>query len=183
MRAVVERVSEAEVEVGGEVVGWADRGILIYVGVGNGDRDEDAAWLAEKAAGLRIFDDSGGAMNLSVVEIGGSALVISQFTLLADARKGRRPSYLEAAQPELARPLFESFVSKLRLLVRRVETGVFQAEMRVSYVNEGPVTILLDSKKLFRASPHETLPGLEGQHEIPGALRNIGTAILAASGR
>jgi D-tyrosyl-tRNA(Tyr) deacylase len=149
VRAVVQRVSEAKVEVGGEIVGRAERGILIYVGVGSGDGEEDAVWLAEKTASLRIFDDSSGAMNFSVVETGGSALVISQFTLLADARKGRRPSYSEAAPPDLARPLFESFVSRLRLLVPRVETGVFQAEMRVTYVNEGPVTILLDSKKTF----------------------------------
>jgi D-aminoacyl-tRNA deacylase len=149
MRAVVQRVSAARVEVGGTTVGRAERGILVYLGVGNDDTEADADWLAEKAAGLRIFDDGAGLMNRSVVESGGSALVISQFTLLADARKGRRPSYSDAAPPELARPLYERFVELLRDRIGKVETGVFQAEMRVASVNEGPVTILLDSKKAF----------------------------------
>jgi D-tyrosyl-tRNA(Tyr) deacylase len=149
VRAVVQRVSGAKVEVGGEVSGEAEKGILVYVGVAKGDTEWDAEWLAGKAASLRIFEDETGAMNLSVLEAGGSALVVSQFTLLADARKGRRPSYSEAAPPDLARHLYEAFVSAIRIHVPRVETGVFQAEMRVSYVNEGPVTILLDSKKAF----------------------------------
>jgi D-aminoacyl-tRNA deacylase len=149
VRAVVQRVSDARVEVGGATAGSADSGIVVYLGVAAGDAEGDAEWMADKAANLRIFEDEEGKMNRSVVEAGGAALVISQFTLLADARKGRRPSYSEAAPPEEARPLYERFVELLRGHVQRVETGVFQAEMRVSYVNEGPVTILLDSKKTF----------------------------------
>jgi D-aminoacyl-tRNA deacylase len=148
MRAVVQRVTEASVTVGGELSGRAERGILVYLGVELGDTRDDAAYLAEKAANLRIFRDSEGKMNRSVVDEGGSALVISQFTLLADARKGRRPSYSDAAPPGLAKPLYEAFVELLRGYLP-VETGVFQAEMRVRSTNEGPVTILLDSKKMF----------------------------------
>jgi D-aminoacyl-tRNA deacylase len=149
MRAVVQRVSEASVSVGGIVVGSAERGILVYLGVESGDSREDAAYLADKAANLRIFEDGEGKMNRSVLDEDGQALVISQFTLLADARKGRRPSYSNAAPPELAKPLYEAFAELLRGLMGHVETGVFQAEMRVAYTNEGPVTILLDSKKKF----------------------------------
>jgi D-aminoacyl-tRNA deacylase len=149
LRAVVQRVSDASVRVDGLVTGSIDSGVLIYLGVGSDDAEEDAAWLAEKAANLRIFEDDEGVMNRSVVEVGGAALVVSQFTLLADARKGRRPSYSGAAAPEIARPLYERFVELTRARIRRVESGVFQARMRVSYVNEGPVTILLDSKKAF----------------------------------
>jgi D-tyrosyl-tRNA(Tyr) deacylase len=149
MRAVVQRVREARVEAEGEVVGAIERGILVYVGVAVGDSEADAAWLAEKSARLRIFEDAEGRMNRSVLETGGSAIVISQFTLLADARKGRRPSYSDAAEPERAKPLYECFVERLRAFVPRVETGVFQAMMRVSSTNEGPVTILLDSKLVF----------------------------------
>jgi D-aminoacyl-tRNA deacylase len=149
MRAVVQRVSDASVAVRGETVGRAEKGILVYLGVASGDTERDAAYLAEKAAMLRIFEDAEGKMNRSAADEGGSALVISQFTLLADARKGRRPSYSDAAAPELAKPLYECFVEALREHLGRVETGIFQAEMRVSYTNEGPVTILLDSKKLF----------------------------------
>jgi D-aminoacyl-tRNA deacylase len=149
VRAVVQRVSDAKVESGGALAGSAERGILVYVGVAVGDGEDDAAWLAEKAANLRIFEDAEGRMNRSAVEEGVSALVISQFTLLADARRGRRPSYSEAAAPEVARPLYDYFVERLKSWLPRVETGVFQAEMRVSSVNEGPVTILLDSMKAF----------------------------------
>jgi D-aminoacyl-tRNA deacylase len=149
LRAVVQRVSGARVEVDGQTVGSAEEGILVYLGVAVGDTEEDAEKLAEKAANLRIFEDGEGAMNKSVVETGGSALVISQFTLMADARKGRRPSYSEAAPPEAAKTLYQRFVELLGTSVGRVETGVFQARMRVSYVNEGPVTILLDSRKAF----------------------------------
>ncbi len=149
MRAVVQRVADASVEVDGIVRGSVDRGILVYVGVALGDSEVDATWLAEKAAMLRIFEDAAGAMNRSVVDEGGSALVISQFTLLADARKGRRPSYSDAAPPEAARHLYELFVGRLKSFVPWVDTGVFQAEMRVTYTNVGPVTILLDSKKAF----------------------------------
>jgi D-aminoacyl-tRNA deacylase len=149
MRAVVQRVSDATVEVAGETIGRARRGLLVYLGVAVGDTGADAEWLAEKAANLRIFEDDGGTMNLSVLDVGGEALVISQFTLLADARKGRRPSYSDAASPSDAKPLYEGFVELLRAQGLPVQTGLFQAEMRVSYVNEGPVTILLDSRKSF----------------------------------
>jgi len=145
----VQRVSAASVTVGGETVGRADRGILVYLGVAVGDTEADADWMAEKAADLRIFEDREGKMNLSVLDVGGSALAISQFTLMADARKGRRPSYSEAAPPELAAPLYERFVASLKARGMAVETGVFRADMRVAYVNEGPVTILLDSRKTF----------------------------------
>jgi D-aminoacyl-tRNA deacylase len=153
MRSVVQRVADARVEVGGRTVGAADRGILVYLGVAKGDGETDVAWMADKVANLRIFEDSEGKMNRSVIDSGGSALVISQFTLLADARKGRRPSYSAAAGPEEAKPLYESFVELLRSRLPRVETGLFQAEMRVSYVNEGPITILLDSRKSFGEAP------------------------------
>ncbi|MDP3176286.1 MAG: D-aminoacyl-tRNA deacylase [Spirochaetaceae bacterium] len=149
MRAVVQRVEEASVTVDGETTGSAERGILVYVGVARGDTEGDAAWMADKAANLRIFQDADGKMNLSVVDAGGSALVISQFTLLADARKGRRPSYSGAAEQGPARELYELFVEALRRKLGRVETGVFQAEMAVRYTNQGPVTILLDSKGAF----------------------------------
>jgi D-tyrosyl-tRNA(Tyr) deacylase len=149
MRAVVQRVSAASVSVSGRVVGSAERGILVYLGVAQGDSEGDAEYLAEKIGGLRIFEDGDGKMNLSVVDIGGQALVISQFTLLADARKGRRPSYSDAAEPEIAERLYEHFAAELARIGIPTAKGVFQASMRVAYVNEGPVTILLDSRKQF----------------------------------
>jgi D-tyrosyl-tRNA(Tyr) deacylase len=149
MRAVVQRVEEAGVVVDGVVRGRTGRGILIYLGVAAEDTVRDARWMAEKAAELRIFDDDDGVMNRSAREIGAEALVISQFTLLADARKGRRPSYSNAAKPEAAKAVYELFVDELRKLLPRVETGVFQADMKVLSTNDGPVTILLDSTKLF----------------------------------
>lgn len=149
MRAVVQRVSGARVEVGGELVGSIDSGLLAYIGVAKGDGREDAAWMADKIANLRVFMDAEEKMNRSVVDEGASVLAISQFTLLADARKGRRPSYSDAAPPDEAKALFEDFTALLRTLVARVETGRFQAVMRVAYVNEGPITILLDSRKAF----------------------------------
>jgi D-aminoacyl-tRNA deacylase len=149
LRAVVQRISSASVEVEGVVTGSVARGILVYLGVAAGDKEEDALWMAEKAANLRIFEDAEGTMNRSSIDEDGSALVISQFTLLADARRGRRPSYSAAAESELARRLYALFISSLAGYLRSVETGVFQAEMRVTSVNEGPVTILLDSTKLF----------------------------------
>jgi D-aminoacyl-tRNA deacylase len=149
VRAVVQRVSAASVSVGASVTGAIDRGILVYLGVAQGDTESDSSYLAEKIATLRIFTDSEDKMNLSVEDIGGGALVISQFTLLADARKGRRPSYSDAAQPEPAKTLYEHFVSELKRRGLLTATGIFQASMRVAYVNEGPVTILLDSRKLF----------------------------------
>lgn len=149
MRAVVQRVSAATVSVEGTVVGRAERGILVYLGVAQGDSTDDAAYLAEKISVLRIFEDSAGKMNLSVRDIEGEALVISQFTLLADARKGRRPSYSAAAAPDAAKKLYEFFAETLSRSGIPTAKGVFQAVMRVAYVNEGPVTILLDSKKQF----------------------------------
>lgn len=149
MRAVLQRVEAASISVGGRLVGAIDRGILVYLGVGKDDGREDAAWLAEKAANLRIFMDAEGKMNRSVLDEGGAALVVSQFTLYADARKGRRPSYSGAASPEVARELYRLFIEALSLQGLKVEEGVFQAEMAVTYTNMGPVTILLDSKKAF----------------------------------
>lgn len=149
MRAVVQRVLEARVRVEGETAGSIGEGLLVFLGVGKGDGPADSDWLAEKVAQLRIFADADGVMNESLVEQGGAVLVVSQFTLFADARKGRRPSYSEAAAPDEARPLYERFVETLRSSVVRVETGRFQESMQVSLVNNGPVTILLDSKKAF----------------------------------
>ncbi|MDR2184272.1 MAG: D-tyrosyl-tRNA(Tyr) deacylase [Treponema sp.] len=150
MKAVVQRVLNASVSVAGGgrtvVTGTVPAGLLVYLGVARGDRREDAAYLAEKVTGLRIFDDGEGKMNLSVKDTGGSVLAVSQFTLLADARKGRRPSYSGAAQPEEARPLYEYFIEQIRLRGLPCAGGVFQAHMRVSYTNDGPVTILLDSR-------------------------------------
>ena len=148
MRAVVQRVSSARVEVDGEVTGSIGCGLLELLGVGQGDTEKQAAWLAEKIAGLRIFEDEAGKMNLSVEEVGGGVLVVSQFTLLADCRKGRRPSFTEAAPPEVAERLYQEFVRRVRECGVRVETGVFQAKMRVHLVNEGPVTIWLDTAVL-----------------------------------
>ena len=149
MRAVAQRVSDASVTVGGRVVGEILRGLLVYVGAGKDDGPADVEWLADKVANLRVFEDADGLMNRSVLEEGGEALAVSQFTLYADARKGRRPSYSDAAAPDAARPLFDAFVVALAAKGLRVATGEFGASMRVAYVNEGPVTILLDSKKAF----------------------------------
>ena len=149
MRAVVQRVSQARVEVGGEVVGAIDRGFLVLLGVANGDTPADAAYLAEKTAGLRVFEDAAGKMNLALPEVGGAVLAVSQFTLLGDCRKGRRPGFTDAAPPELADTLYNAYVAALRTAGLSVATGVFRAEMQVHLVNDGPVTLLLDSRKLF----------------------------------
>lgn len=149
MRAVVQRVSRARVSVGGEITGEIGLGLLVLLGVGAGDTRAEADYLAEKTIGLRIFEDAGGKMNLSVVEVGGGLLVVSQFTLYGDARKGRRPSFDAAAAPERARELYEYFVERVRAAGLRCETGRFQETMQVELVNEGPVTILLDSGKGF----------------------------------
>lgn len=149
MRAVIQRVVAARVEVEGEVLGSIERGLLVYLGVAKGDGPTDSAWLADKVANLRIFEDNDGKMNLSLLEVGGSALVISQFTLLADARKGRRPSWSEAEEPGPAKSLYEAFVTGLGSLGVPLAQGRFQAEMAVTYTNQGPVTLLLDSKKNF----------------------------------
>jgi D-aminoacyl-tRNA deacylase len=149
MRAVVQRVSRARVTVGGEIVGEIGRGLLVLLGVGAGDTRADADYLAEKTIGLRIFEDAGGKMNLSVAEVSGALLVVSQFTLYGDARRGKRPSFDAAAPPEQARELYEYFVEKIRAAGLHSETGRFQETMQVELVNEGPVTILLDSAKTF----------------------------------
>jgi D-tyrosyl-tRNA(Tyr) deacylase len=149
MRAVVQRVREARVEVGGEVVGAIGPGMLVLLGVARGDTPADAAYLAEKTAGLRIFEDAAGKMNLALSEVGGAALVVSQFTLLGDCRKGRRPGFTEAAPPELADALYADYAAALRGRGLNVATGVFRAEMLVHLINDGPVTLLLDSRKLF----------------------------------
>lgn len=149
MRAVVQRVTQARVEVGGEVVGAIDRGFLVLLGVANGDTPADAAYLAEKTAGLRVFEDGDGKMNLALQEVGGAVLAVSQFTLLGDCRKGRRPGFTDAAPPELADRLYNEYVSALRAAGLAVATGVFRAEMQVHLCNDGPVTLLLDSRKVF----------------------------------
>ena len=149
MRAVVQRVSRAKVTVGGEVSGEIGAGLMILLGVGREDTAAVASALAEKAANLRIFEDENEKMNLSLLDVKGSALVVSQFTLYGDARGGRRPSFIAAAPPELAKTLYEEFCAVLRKLGVQVGTGIFQAMMSVELVNEGPVTILLDSEKTF----------------------------------
>ena len=148
MRAVLQRVTRASVRVGGETIGEIGPGLVVLLGVARDDEGRDAAYLAEKVLGLRV-EDAGGRMNLSLAEAGGALLAVSQFTLYGDARKGRRPSWFDAAPPELARPLYELFVAEARARGARVETGSFQARMEVELVNDGPVTILLDSRKLF----------------------------------
>ena len=149
MRAVVQRVSRARVIVDGKVSGEIAAGLVVLLGVGRNDTAESAAYLAEKVANLRIFYDDQGKMNRSLLETSGAAMVVSQFTLYGDVRKGRRPSFDQAAPPEQANRLYEEFVSCLRSKGVRVETGVFQAMMEVELTNDGPVTILLDSDKLF----------------------------------
>jgi D-tyrosyl-tRNA(Tyr) deacylase len=149
MRAVVQRVSRAEVRVEGKATGSVGTGLVVLLGVGREDGEEDARLLADKVAALRIFEDGAGKMNLAVGEVGGGLLVVSQFTLLGDARKGNRPSFTEAAPPEAANALYERFCGLLREKGLAVGTGVFRARMEVELVNEGPVTILLDSRRLF----------------------------------
>ena len=147
MRAVVQRVVRASVAVDARITGAIRDGVLVFLGVGRADHPEAAGYLAEKIANLRIFPDDAGKMNRSLLDRGGAALVVSQFTLYADTRGGRRPSYVNAAPPEQAMPLYEEFVRALRALGVPVETGIFQAHMEVELVNDGPVTILLDSEK------------------------------------
>jgi len=149
MRAVVQRVSRAQVTVNGEITGQIGLGLLVLLGVGREDTEGDATYLAAKIAGLRIFEDDQGKMNLSVQDVGGSVLAVSQFTLYGDARRGKRPSFDAAAPPENARQLYEFFVDQIRVAGLRCETGRFQEIMKVELVNEGPVTILLDSGKGF----------------------------------
>jgi D-tyrosyl-tRNA(Tyr) deacylase len=149
MRAIVQRVKEARVEVDGEVTGRIGEGVLVLLGAGKDDTEEDAEYLAEKILTLRIFEDAEGKMNLSVVDTGGEVLVVSQFTLYGDCRKGRRPSFDKAARPEDAERLYELFVGELRERGAKVETGRFRAMMDVHLVNSGPVTLMLDSKREF----------------------------------
>lgn len=148
MRAVVQRVSQARVSVRGEVAGEINRGFVVLLGVEEADTEADVAYICEKVAGLRVFEDGEGKMNLDIRQAGGSVLLISQFTLYGDARHGRRPSFIRAARPEKAIPLYEAAIARLSEKMP-VETGRFGAEMQVALVNDGPVTILLDSKKLF----------------------------------
>jgi D-aminoacyl-tRNA deacylase len=149
MRAVIQRVLEATVTIDGAQTARIGRGILVLLGVGPGDTEEDARYLAEKTVNLRIFPDEADKMNLSALDIGGEILVVSQFTLYGDCRKGRRPSYAGAAPPDMANTLYESYVRELRTLTHKVDTGRFQEMMQVSLINDGPVTLLLDSRKGF----------------------------------
>ncbi|HKC71972.1 MAG TPA: D-aminoacyl-tRNA deacylase [Terriglobales bacterium] len=149
MRAVVQRVSRAKVTVNEQISGQIGRGLLVLLGVGQGDAEADADYLAEKVAGLRIFEDAEGKMNRAVGESTGAVLAVSQFTLYGDVRRGKRPSFDAAARPEQARRLYDYFVEKIRAAGLRCETGQFQEMMQVELVNDGPVTILLDSKKTF----------------------------------
>lgn len=149
MRAVVQRVTRASVTVGGEVVGAIDRGFLVLLGVTHADAEADADYLAEKVAGLRVFEDAAGKMNVPLAEAGGACLVVSQFTLYGDCRKGRRPSFVEAAGPDQAAALYERFCAALRDRGVSVATGRFREQMAVDLVNDGPVTLLLDSGKAF----------------------------------
>ncbi len=149
MRAVVQRVSRAIVSVNGKTTGEIGLGLLVLLGVGQTDTEADATYLAEKISGLRVFEDAQGKMNRSVQEAGGGVLAVSQFTLYGDVRRGKRPSFDEAAPPEKARQLYEFFVERIRAAGLRCETGRFQEMMQVELVNEGPVTILLDSAKAF----------------------------------
>ena len=145
MRAVIQRVSEASVIVDGRIVGEIQRGFMVLLGVAESDTQEDVIWIAGKVAGLRVFEDAAGKMNLALADVGGAVLLVSQFTLYGDCRKGRRPSFIEAARPEKANSLYQSVVAELKGLGVPVETGTFQAHMDVRLVNDGPVTLLLDS--------------------------------------
>ncbi len=144
MRVLVQRVARAEVRVGGRVAGRVDRGLLLLVGITHADGEAELAWMADKVLGLRVFADAEGKMNLDVGEAGGAVLAVSQFTLYGDARRGKRPSFVDAARPEAAEPLYERFVALLRGRGARVETGVFGAMMEVELVNDGPVTLVLE---------------------------------------
>jgi D-tyrosyl-tRNA(Tyr) deacylase len=149
MRACVQRVSQANVTVAGEIVGEIGRGLAVLLGVAHDDNEQDARYLADKTVDLRIFEDDEGKMNRSLADVGGGMLVVSQFTLLGDCRKGRRPSFTQAAPPQLAQKLYETFVAAVHTRGIEVATGVFREMMQVALVNQGPVTMLLDSRKLF----------------------------------
>jgi D-tyrosyl-tRNA(Tyr) deacylase len=145
VRAVVQRVTEASVAINGEVVGAIETGLVVLLGVKPGDDERAIDFLSEKIANLRIFPDDDGKMNRSLLDVGGAALVVSQFTLYGDCRKGRRPSFIDAAPPDVAEPLYERFVARLRGCGLKVETGRFAADMKVGLVNDGPVTLIIDS--------------------------------------
>ena len=149
MKAVLQRVAKADVTVDGAVVGRIGKGLLILLGVEQGDTERDLAYLADKTAHLRIFEDAAGKMNLSVADVGGEVLVVSQFTLLGDCRKGRRPGFTRAAEPQRAEDFYRRFADRLRQTGLQVATGTFQAQMQVGLVNDGPVTMLLDSRREF----------------------------------
>lgn len=149
MRAVVQRVTEGSVTVEGKVTGEIEKGLVVLLGVEEGDGEKDAKYMADKITGLRIFEDEEGKMNLSLREVGGKILAVSQFTLLGDARKGKRPSFTKAAAPEEANRLYRHFVNLVKQEGIQTEEGIFQADMLVKIYNDGPVTILLDSNKLF----------------------------------
>lgn len=149
MRAVVQRVRKSSVTVEDKITGQIDNGLMVLIGVEDGDDEKDAAYIADKITGLRIFEDAEGKMNLSVEETGGEILAVSQFTLLGDARKGRRPSFTKAAQPQQADELYRKVIDNIKEKGLHVEEGVFRAEMLVEIHNDGPVTILLDSRKIF----------------------------------
>ena len=147
MRVVIQKVTEASVSIENQIVASIDKGLLVLVGIEDGDMNEDIAWLSSKIVNLRVFDDDNGVMNLSVKEVEGEVLIVSQFTLHASTKKGNRPSYIKAARPEVAIPIYEAFIKQVEtLLGKRVPTGQFGAMMQVSLCNDGPVTILIDTK-------------------------------------
>lgn len=149
MRAVLQRVTDAKVEVEGRVTGQIGRGFLVFLGVEQGDGEEDLDYIVRKIAGMRVFEDEDGKMNRALADVGGSVLVVSQFTLLGDARHGRRPSFSDAASPEQGRYWYEQAIERFRQLDIPTQTGIFQADMQVGLTNDGPVTMLLDSRKRF----------------------------------
>ena len=158
MKALLQRVSQASVSVDDEVVGEIGQGLVVFVGVASGDTERDVRYLAERAINLRIFADGAGKFNLSALDVRGELLIVSQFTLLADARKGRRPSFIEAAPPAQAEPLFEKFVAEVRASGLKVETGLFQQHMLVEIKNDGPVTIMLDSREKTDRTSDKDVP-------------------------
>jgi len=160
MRAVIQRAAEGRVSVAGEIVGAIGPGLVVLLGVARGDGEDEARWMADKIAGLRIFDDGDGKMNLSIADAAGEVLLVSQFTLLADCRKGRRPSFVDAAEPSEGERLYEAVARALASLGLRVRTGRFGARMRVEIENDGPVTIVLDSRD--RANPRRSAAGSDG---------------------
>ena len=149
MRAVVQRVSESKVIVDGNIVGEIKKGLMILLGISNRDTMTDLNYMTEKIVNLRIFEDSDEKMNLSLLDVGGELLVVSQFTLYGDCKKGRRPSFIEAARPEMANELYEKFVEECRKLGVKTETGTFQADMKVEIMNDGPVTLIVDSERII----------------------------------